>query len=256
MEQISSNAKPRGNLVNQTHNTKPGRTGSGTWKGTHSVPAVDQMLASQRSCRIRLLLSVLQMMAHSTCSCAQHGAVRRLAFLWSTGLQRLAVPHRADFCIARLWVYCPLWTTPNQASVGCQWSTFHTQTHGPFMNHSPVLIFLLIPTLSLFSKQIWENDQWDVPGGDCAADPDWPDQAGSPLPWADFRASPDQGHLWNQVPVSDRKVIWDQVHLLMWEALTGMCCCQAGVQQTWDLKIKTWRAWLGKGFLSGAALSL
>lgn len=81
MEQISSNAKPRGNLVNQIHNTKPGRTGSGTWKGTHSVPALDQMLASQHSCRIRLLLSVLQMMAHSTCSCAQHGAVRGPAFL-------------------------------------------------------------------------------------------------------------------------------------------------------------------------------
>lgn len=107
-----------------------------------------------------------------------------------------------------------------------------------FGNHSSALIFLLSPALSLFPKQIWENDQWDVPGGDCAADPDWPDKAGSPLPWADFRASPDQGHLWNQVPVTDWKVCVITFPCSVWEALTWTCCCHARVRQIWDLKIK------------------
>lgn len=47
----------------------------------------------------------------------------------------------------------------------------------------------------LFPKQIRENDQWDVPGGDREADPDRPHPAGAPVPRADFRATPDQGYL-------------------------------------------------------------
>lgn len=91
---------------------------------------------------------------------------------------------------------------------------FHTLTCDPFGNHSPALIFLLSWTSFLFHKQVWEDDQWDVLGGDRATDPDRLDQAGSPLSRTHLRASPDQGHLWNQVPIPNWKVMCDHVHLL------------------------------------------
>lgn len=172
-----------------------------------------------------------------------------VAELGSGSWPKPGFPHWAVFCITSLWAFCPPWPMGNQAAGGCQWRAFHTQPVA--LSGTAHQCWGSSPTLSLFSKQIRENDQWDVPGGDCAADPDWPDQAGSPLPWADFRAPSDQRHLWNKVPVPDWKVTCE-VHLLSvrgpdWDMLLS-CWGPADLRFT-----KKQQAWLGRGLPPGAA---
>ena len=132
----------------------------------------------------------------------------------STCLQSLAFPHHTVSCMhfsGPAAHSTPLWPRQLVGASGMPSMLWHvillgtTHQHWFSCSHQPWLSF---------SQQIRENDQWDVPGGDCAADPDRLDQAGSPLPRPDFRTSPDQGHLWNQVLVSDWKVTHGQFHLL------------------------------------------
>lgn len=63
-------------------------------------------------------------------------------------------------------------------------------------------IFLLYV---LFLK-IWEDDQWHVPGRDSEACADGFHHQRSAVQKQTVGAAEDQGHLWDQVPVTDWKV--------------------------------------------------
>ena len=137
---------------------------------------------------------------------------------YSTCLQSPAFPHHTVSCMRFSGPAAhstPLWARQLVDASGTPSTLWHvillrtTHQHWFSCSHPPYLSF---------PQQIRENDQWDVPGGNRAADPDWLDQTGSPLPRPDFRTSPDQGHLWNQVLVSDWKVTHDQFHLLDFKA--------------------------------------
>ena len=147
-----------------------------------------------------------------------------------------------SYCLlhALLWACCPLHSTVTQAASGCQWHAFCTLTCDPLGNHSPALIFLVLPTLSLFLST--GTRKWPVGctwGKSCGRFwSTWPSRVSSSAarfqnvsgPGASLKPSSClrlKGDSWSVSPAGHKR------------PYIGTWCCLTRLQQIWNLKIES-----------------
>ena len=141
---------------------------------------------------------------------------------------------------ALLWACCPLHPTVTQAASGCQWHAFNALTCDPLGNHSPALVFLLSPTLTLFLST--DTRKWPVGctwGRLCGRSwSTWPSRVSSSAarfqnvsgPGASLKPSSClrlKGDSWSISPAWCKR------------SYIGTCCCITRLQQIWNLKIES-----------------
>lgn len=267
MERISSESldfskyKAKGNLVDQIYNTKPRRTGFGTWQGT-------QFLLSTCSAPDAGLPTLLWDQEFAPCfiddglQCLLRSYGSYVGEL-GPGFFLDNMAPKTGFPTSCRLLHCislDLQPTPNHSKPGSCWMPMG------------------IPSIPRPVVLLWTTHQ-------CWFSCSYQSYLYSPNRYEKMTSGMYLGEIVRQIlidltkhgllfrgQISERlrtRGIFETKFLsqierwcvsrftcLVWEALIGMCCCHAGVQQAWDLKIKTVRAWLGKGFPPRAALSL